>query len=102
MDEQRQDRSAGWGLPRPGSQDETGASWEGEGTRARREPPRAARRGRALLVVALGLLLGLGAVVAALRGADADAAPDSGRVERGSSPAGGAPGDQDSSSRAAP
>jgi len=81
VDERRPDRRAGWGLPRPGSQDESGASWEGEGTRVRREPPRAARHGRALLVVALGLLLGLGAVVAAVRGTDDAAVPGTDRVE---------------------
>lgn len=102
MDEQRQDRPAGWGLPRPGSQDESGASWEGEGSRARREPPRAARRGRALLVVALGLLLGLGAVVAAVRSADDAAAPGTGRVGPTSALVGPTPSDRSSSSPAAP
>jgi hypothetical protein len=73
------DRRAGWGLPRPGTADAPGSSWEGEGLQSRPEPPRRGPGWRALAVVALGLLLGLGALLLAGRG-DADPTPGTDRV----------------------
>lgn len=69
-------RRAGWGLPRRGAADAPGPSWEGEGQQARPEPPQRGRGWRALLVVALGVLLGVGALLAGRdpgAGTDADA-----------------------------
>lgn len=83
MDEQEgSHRRPGWGLPRPGTAAAAGPSWEGEGRQARPEPPRRGRGWRALLVVALGLLLGGGALLLADRAEDDEPPAVAERVEQ--------------------
>jgi hypothetical protein len=65
-------RPAGWGLPGRGTSQLAGASWEGEGLQSRPEPPPRGRGWRALLVIAVGVLLGGGALLLAGRGPDAE------------------------------
>ncbi len=61
----------GGGCPGEGSQ-VAGTSWEGEGLQSRPEPPPRGRGWRALLVVAVGVLLAGGALLLAGPGSDAE------------------------------
>ena len=73
---------SGWGLPRAGTADAPGASWEGEGQQARPEPPDRGRGWRALLVIGAGVLLAVGALLLSSRGSEAETLPGPERVER--------------------
>ena len=82
MTEEQERRSrAGWGLPPAGTAAAPGGSWEGEGRQPRPEPAARGRRGRSLLVVAVGVLLGGGAVLLAGLG-EPDAADTPERLRR--------------------
>lgn len=80
-EEQGRRPRAGWGLPRAGTAAAPGGSWEGEGRQPRPEPSGRGQRSRSVLVVALGVLLGGGAVLLAGLG-EPDTADAPGRLMR--------------------